>query len=244
MKNAIVTLAIGESEIWDYTFPIFKMVCYRRGWDFCVINKRKLNLFPDAEAYNIMFEKFQVVDYFKDYDRVLLIDGDILLSPKYPDIFDATPIDAIGCVYEDKGSRQLNRRARIQQIKLITNDSRLNDWNTGYMNAGMLVYSRSHANALKITSLDDIIKTHISSDQNTVNYLCHRSNHPICDLGYKWNHMSMFSEVWNGAPSRYDSYAIHYAGGARFPGTTSPNRNAEEQRMYLLRKDYAYWWGL
>jgi len=31
-------------------------------------------------------------------------------------------------------------------------------------------------------------------------------------LPYLFNHQRVFSEKWNGSPSRFDSYIIHYAG--------------------------------
>jgi len=34
----------------------------------------------------------------------------------------------------------------------------------------------------------------------------------VDELNYKWNHMSMFGEDWNGAPPREDSYILHFAG--------------------------------
>ena len=61
------------------------------------------------------------------------------------------------------------------------------------------------------------------SDQTHLAYQIMKQGHEYVDLGYKWNHMSMFSGEWNGSPSRFDSHVIHYAGRARFPdkGTRS-----------------------
>jgi len=41
----------------------------------------------------------------------------------------------------------------------------------------------------------------------------------------------MFSEPWNGSPSRFDSYILHYAGGGRFPD------KGKQSRVQLIRDD-------
>jgi len=52
--------------------------------------------------------------------------------------------------------------------------------------------------------------------QTHLNYQMMKFRYKYIDLGYKFNHMSIFSESWNGSPSRFDSYIIHYAGGGKF----------------------------
>ena len=55
------------------------------------------------------------------------------------------------------------------------------------------------------------------SDIAHISYQIKNNNLDIFELDYTWNHMSMFSEPWNGSPSRFDSKIIHYAGNADFP---------------------------
>ena len=60
--------------------------------------------------------------------------------------------------------------------------------------------------------------------QAHIGYQIMKQGHKYLDLGYKFNHMSMFSESWNGSPSRFDSYIIHYAGKGIFPDKGKRNR--------------------
>jgi hypothetical protein len=52
----------------------------------------------------------------------------------------------------------------------------------------------------------------------------------IHELPFRWNHMTMFSEGWNGFANRFDSYIIHYAGRGTFEANLS--------RIEQMHKDY------
>jgi len=235
--NALVTLTIGNDSMWDYTLSSMRSTCERHGWAFEAITTRKVNMARfEAPTWNVSFEKFQVCDYLDRYDRVLLIDADVMMSPECPDIFDAVPEDAIGAVFEDVGSRMKNRQGQIDMIKAhrFRGALGMDEWNTGYMNSGVMVLSKCHRPALAFDMNDPqtrVIAIRKSfPDQNTMNFLCRRSGWPILDMGYKWNHMTVFSEKWNGAPHRRDSHIIHYAG------------LLPEQRLAWAREDYLAWW--
>jgi hypothetical protein len=62
-------------------------------------------------------------------------------------------------------------------------------------------------------------------------YQIMRLGYNYVDLGYKWSHMSMFSEAWNGSPSRFDSYILHYAGAGAF------SDKGERSRTQLIVDD-------
>ena len=233
--NALVTMTIGESPIWAYTLPPMYAACLRHGWAFEQIAMRKSHLARYSDpAMNLMFEKFQTMDYLDRYDRVLMLDADALMSPHCPDVFEAVPEEAIGGVFEDVGSRAKSRSMEIAKIKELAIDPRLGDWRTGYMNSGVMVLSRCHREALTLDFNDvmvrDVSLRRVFPDQNVMNYLCRRSGWPIVDLGYKWNHMTMFSEDWNGSPDWHDSHILHYAG------------MKEEERLACAPGDYADWW--
>ena len=233
--NAIVTLTIGDSPLWEYTLPSMHTACARHGWGLEMIEARTVNVTRcQNPVTNISFEKFQAIDYLDEYDRIMIFDADAMLSPTCPDIFAAVPEDAIGGVMEDVGSRFDNRREWIATIKLMAMDARLDGWNEGYMNSGVMVLSACHREAMTL-NLDDVRVRDVSlpdgfNDQNVVNYLAQRSGFPICALGYKWNHMSIFSEEWNGSPDPLDSHIIHYAG-------LKP-----EARLERAERDFAAWY--
>ena len=53
-------------------------------------------------------------------------------------------------------------------------------------------------------------------DDVHLGYNINKNNHPVFELPFIYNHMTMFSEGWNDNASRFDSFIIHYAGGGVF----------------------------
>ena len=68
---------------------------------------------------------------------------------------------------------------------------------------------------------------------------------PTCILAIRFtdwalryfNHTSIFSEPWNGSPSRFDSHIIHYAGRGAFPD------KGKRSRVQLIRDDIKKTYG-
>ena len=113
------------------------------------------------------------------------------------------------------------------------------DWTAGYLNGGIFVVSRSHKELF--TKIDgklwgEDVKVH-AREQTHLNYQIMKQNHKYIDLGFKFNHMSMFSEPWNGSPSRFDSHIIHYAGKANFPDRCGRSRER------LIKDDFEKIYG-
>lgn len=205
-----------------YTHPILKMFAKRWGAEFKILDpsSRISKMWRILELYNL----------FKDYDRILHIDSDIVINKSCPNIFDIVPYDTIGLVFEDKGSRLRNRRIRIKQIKYRFGGNK--NWASGYFNMGIFLTSKMHRNIF--TKIDGRLwKSEAGLEQTHLNYQMMKFGYKYVDLGYKFNHMSMFSEEWNGSPSRFDSHIIHYAGKGGFSDVG--NRTMEQ----LIKDDVA-----
>ena len=80
-----------------------------------------------------------------------------------------------------------------------------------------MVFSKEHRELFQPIDGDKWVNTVNGPSQGHFGWKIYKHNMKAMDLGYKFNHMSMFSESWNGSPSRFDSYFIHYAGGGNFP---------------------------
>lgn len=228
MKLLMATCSDDSQAHAEYTLPIHKR--FAREWhsDFKVLDDKSYDKF----GYNMWNYRTMIFyDLLKTYDRIFYLDSDIVINKNCPNIFDAIPSDTIGLVFEDKGSRLKNRRARIAHIKNIHGGNE--DWISGYFNGGMFVVSRLHREIF--TKIDGKLWGEdfrvLGAIQAHLSYQIMKQGHKYIDLGYKWNHMSMFSESWNGSPSRFDSYIIHYAGGGRFPDKGRRNR------MQLMKDD-------
>lgn len=211
MKLLMVTRTdVGEIDYLPYTLPLLKRYAKEWGAEFKILDK----------SHGPVFQRLlSLYELFDEYDRIFHIDADITITKNCPNIFEIVPYDTIGLVFEDKGSRLKNRRARIAQIKSVYGDNE--DWISGYFNAGILIASRIHKEIFTRINGEfwgeNFEAKAMGADQTHIGYQIMKQGHKYIDLGYKWNHMSMFSESWNGSPSRFDSFIIHYAGKAEFP---------------------------
>ena len=219
MKLLMVTRAsVDILDYSQYTHPILRKYAKKWGADFIILDKTH----KTYGSLSLRLLRFH--ELLDEYDRIFQIDTDIIINKTCPNIFEVVPYDTMGLVFEDKGSRLENRRARIEHIKNIYGGNE--SWVSGYFNSAVFVVSRPHREIFtkingKFWGEDFKVR---GADQTHYSYQLMKQGHKYIDLGYKWNHMSMFSESWNGNPSRFDSHIIHYAGGARFPDKRDRSR--------------------
>lgn len=193
-----------------YTLPIFRM--YAKKWDarFKILDDQLYNRMGFA-MWNYRTMEFH--NLLEIYDRIVYMDSDIVINKTCPNIFDAVPSDTVGLVFEDKGSRLQERRRRIVLVKTAFGGNE--QWMAGFPNGGFYVVSRCHRNIF--TKINGRLYDGPGYDGSHYMYQIIKFGYKYADLGYKFNHMSMFSESWNGSPSRFDSHILHYAGGGNFP---------------------------
>jgi hypothetical protein len=82
MKKAIWVLNINSyrPDVCLHTYPTIKEYAKKIGADFNVIDQRMFSHKP------ITMEKMQIFELGKDYDINILVDADVLISPKLEDI--------------------------------------------------------------------------------------------------------------------------------------------------------------
>jgi len=98
IKNAIITISIGKenNKILSLSQPFFEMYAKNCNVDFIIINKASINAHNNHPHY----EKFQLLDYLNDYDRILFLDSDIIVQEHTPNLFEIVPETHIGAVYD------------------------------------------------------------------------------------------------------------------------------------------------
>ena len=199
MKLAIATRADeNKKEMTDITHPVLQNYAEKCKADFIVLG--------DQGEPHYHYRILQLYKLFDKYDRIISMDSDILIKDDCPNLFNVVPEEMIGSVLEDKGSRLIDRRERIQKIQMRFGDV---GWKTGYINTGVAVFSKEHKDIFKRRQLwfdngyDDVY----------LGYWINKLGFKISELPFQFNHMRCFSEDWNGNPDRFNSYIIHYAGG-------------------------------
>lgn len=219
-KRAIVTRAKDGYDLAAITHPVLKNYARRCNADFVIINQEKLKL------GDYSFEIFQCYDLFDTYERILVIDTDVLVTPRCPDLFEIVPENCIGTIYEDKYSRKKDRLGRIQKVQQAWGDV---GWKSGYINTGVIMFSKCHRDVLACE--EGKVWDDLGYDDVLIGYNIHKCNCPVFELPYKFNHMSMFSEL---GKNRLKSHLIHYAGR----GFSSRKNRAEQitSDMRILKR--------
>lgn len=214
----------------DLTHPIIKDFARQWGADFLVLSGDA----PDCSDWKgkLHYRIMKLYGLLEKYDRIMNIDSDTIINKNCPNLFTIVPHDEIGVIFEDKGSRLKSRRRRILGVQAAWGDI---GWRTGYVNTGVSLFSPSHREIFKKFE-GQYWESHGYTDVH-LGYQIHRLGFKLFELDWRFNHMSMFSEKWNGSASRFDSYILHYAGAARFPG--KGNRTKAQQ----IREDVARIYG-
>lgn len=208
-KIAIVTRADDNiKEMTDITFLSIKSYASKVGADFIVLSDPPPFLTSDNKPH---YRILKVGDLLNKYDRILCIDSDVIINKSCPNIFNIVPEDKIGSIYEDKGSRRSSRLDLIRNIQRHWGEV---GWKEGYTNAGTFLVSKQHKNIF--TPHEGQYWLDWGSADLHLSYNIHKYKHKVHELDFRWNHMTMFSESWNGNPNRFESYIIHYAGGGVF----------------------------
>jgi len=234
MKLLITTRADSNITEWvELTHPIIRKYAEKVRADFLVLDE-DLNCEEASSGIGLGVYQYRIMKHYdlhEEYDRIISFDTDMLLSPDCPNLFDEVPEDHIGSILEDKGTR---RPQRLECIRAIKRKYGLIDWKDGYVNTGVFVTSKMHKDIYR--KINDEYYTEWGTDDIHIGYLINKLGYKVKELSYKFNHMTMFSEEWNGSPDRFDSHIIHYAGRGIFDN--SPAKNKLEQ----AKLDYVRWY--
>lgn len=211
MKRAVVTRADDNiKQMCELTHPSIRAYAEKCGADFIIYDHESPVMTGDNRPH---YRIIKGAETLEEYDRILFIDSDVLVNPKCPDVFEVVPEDCIGTIYEDKGSRRKMRRRLIREMQEKWGDV---GWTEGYTNAGVFVVSRCHAGIFEPHNGEYWLEW--GSADLHMSYMARKNGYKFFELPFTWNHMTMFSEGWNGSPDRFESNMIHYAGKGAFDG--------------------------
>lgn len=233
-RRLVVTRCDSNAErLGSITHPIIE--CYAEIWkaDFAKLAHTE-DWMADYELCH--YRILKLYDLLDEYDRIMVIDTDVVIMPGCPDPFETVDQEKIGSIYEDVGSRKEHRRHVIRHIQNKFGDV---GWEQGYINTGVFIVSKKHKPIFQ--RINGKLWTGFGYDDALLGWQIHKHGFEVQELPFKWNHMSMFSEPWNNNASRFDSYIIHYAGTANFPDDKSTGRktgtNHIADRTLLIQSD-------
>jgi lipopolysaccharide biosynthesis glycosyltransferase len=207
MSNLIYTQSSGPefTAFCEFTVPLMRNYADRIGASFIYDNIGARTEYP-------LFDKYKVYDLFRNFDRILFLDCDILVRYDSPDLFSLVPEGHFAALNEGSWLDNLDQlRARASYLygaaEAFGYDAGQIDVSSRYFNAGVFLLDRKDREVLKRPEPHPFMKELIS-EQSLINLRLHALGVSTYSLPMCFNAMPKW---W---PTMYleDNYFIHYAG--------------------------------
>jgi len=229
MRSAIFQLNIGEKPEFALPIKTVAKYCEKYGIEHIVSTQCKVN------QINFYFENLQVHVESQNWDRILYLDADVMVTPNAPNIFEEYPETDVFYAYDEADKTpEMDRDMYVEDTVKVTGI----DWPRNergcyqYFNAGVLLLSAK----TKLIPIDEIpeAKEILSfGDQTLLNYHLVKKGHKFVPIDYVWNRMHLGDPDLDG--KRFDANFIHYAGPVKYGNYSSKEEN--------IRKDYEHMYG-
>jgi len=223
-KRLVVTRAdedvAGYTEI---THPVLKKYAKKCKADFQILS--------DCQGLHKHYRILQLYDWFADYDRIMIIDSDVLIRKSCPVLFDVVKKENIASVFEDRGTRQEDRMERIRKANEKYGDK---GWDYGYINTGVALFPKECKDIFKFDRENDQLYTTYGYDDVFLGWRIYSNGYSFQELDTRYNFMSM----WREPPfnqSIADAQIIHFAGKGHWPLI---RKDLQIKRLYNLMKHY------
>ena len=240
MKKIILTMLAGKYQMLKpLVFPLLQHYSKKCKADLYCIEEYTNQDVPHME-------KFEIFGLLSKYDRLLYIDGDMLVRPDCPNLFSLVPNNYFAAYdevsemwdYDDIHMRinDVNQLAILNNLPLIPYPE-INDFHLSpvfysdknipikYFNAGMFLLGKKHKSIFKKIDLK-MTKFKFWTDQSYINWYLQHNKIPTYDLPVCFNQMP-HNRYKNYQTS---SFILHYAG---VPGI--------ENRLQAMQLDLKAW---
>ena len=190
----------------------------------------------------VHFEKLQLLDYFKYYDRILYLDADILITPNARNIFDWYPdTNYLYAFDENLAPGWMDRDPFVAELEPKLNWPLNNYGRYKYFNTGVMLLSRSsitmHQPFMHIYECRGA-RIGCFAEQTYFNYGIAKSGIRTASIDYGFNRM----DLGNHDPhnSRFVADFIHYAGPCKYGnGNKQAAMQADHAQLYAGSLSYS-----
>ena len=204
MKRAVSTVSIGEAynSIEKITHPSLSAYAKRLSADFVVLREQKTK-YPH-------YVKLEIGKLLDEYERVLFLDTDTIVSKSCPSLFEMVPEDCLGIYDEGKLANEVQRATHYEVMRLAEEFYGISAEPLGYgfYNTGVMVLSQCHKELFSVPPRDEMFANYW--DQAYLNLRIRQEKTKIYDIGFKFNRMYYVDPVVN--EHRLASHIVHYAG--------------------------------
>lgn len=216
-KKAIFTIMIGDNPIFQKVRKNFDWYAKKCKADLIICDQPKLSksiqFSSSSKAIIACLEKFQISNLLDQYEQILYLDADILITPHALNIFEY--YDDPSYIYMFNEGLYCSRKTAINEITQTMNDPQF-QWPTKWMrlkyyNAGVIIISKEQQSFFKMIHFEDFKRIQLVDmfEQSYLNYLLLKHHYPIHSISHHFNRMESFGV----GIFRFRSYFIHYAGG-------------------------------
>jgi len=227
MKTAIFQILIGPSRNQEYCIDSVKKYCSKYNIDHFISTKCLIN------GPHIMFEKYQLFHLLQsEYERVLYLDADILITPNAKNIFEIYNDENKFYAYDENDlSEHMDRDKYIFENDSSIEWPKNNKNKKQYFNGGVMLFSKKMLNDfIKAFSFSDIPNwndIYYFGDQTIINYWIAKNKIKFETIDHSFNRMDLGK--MDEKNERFNSNFIHYAGPCKYG-----NGNKQE----TIKKDY------
>ena len=184
--NAIFTSAVDQ-DFFNLVSPSF--VEYSKKCKCDLIIRQSQHLKNYTLQVKASFERYDIYNLLKVYDRVLWLDSDIYISKNSDNIFDIVPEDELGVFYEVDSMAKTHGCLRV-----MAESFKLDKPLPKYFNSGVLVTSKCHSEMFNMVKVKEFfensnITVNRNSDQDYLNLYVHKNNVKVYSLPRQYNYM-------------------------------------------------------
>lgn len=207
-RKAIYTLAVKrKDDIYDICLDSIRKYAEKIGADFIVRYKCQEHYFNlETDYKNVIMEKFFLGDLLTIYDRVLYVDGDILIKDDAPDIFGSCYNGNCLYLYNEVA---FNGVQYDKQIEVIAKEKNV-EWTKhenghyNFYNAGVMLMTPRHKNLFEYNKDEYFVFPDLPMivDEPYLHYNIFKHGIPVWEMPKEFNTMVYFED---------DGYFLHFA---------------------------------
>lgn len=215
-RNAIAVIKFGDNPMYRISLDSIKL--YAEKYDLSLIVLDELLITQDSWQGCFCNEKFQLMNWFNRYDRILYLDLDILVNPDAPNIFDVYPsgtwaLDESHLPWTQEDAAFFESKYDLQ-FPTVNGKKRM-------LNAGVQLLDKSIESVLRqydpLTFTRSFENGTKGDEQTYWNMLLVKNQYPVNHLDSTWNSL-IYPECLHLQPKvRKSRFFLHYAGRTYYP---------------------------
>ena len=228
--HAIVTIAMGSDPSYRYGLASMEKYAAKVEAQLIVIRQPVIAVEGLSDVRHIAWlQKIYALQLVDQFESILYIDADVLITPRAPDLFKLMNALNAECAMYDEG--HLGRQHYVIRLQEVIGQRLSDNFFNSYFNAGVIYLTRK-SDIVRVLRPEDVraaMQGGVSCPEQTwFNYLIQVRQLSVVSLDRSYNFME---ETERDLTSRLDASFIHYAG-------YSFRESKRHKRVDIMRADY------